>query len=216
MTSAIWVPFSPLDWNPGKLILKPHRNTAAFKRITFFFEFSVVWPSVPASYPAIHWLDKILIAAGTLANDSRPLTSERLAHRVDEASLLSLTAVHYLHVMNSLLPCHTPASVCAPEPAKFPLFHSANDNREEVPRGDYMPVSPVPAADSLLPVIPDSRGALNFSCLTRPDSHSITVIHALSRSLSVQTPIQVWMLLHEEVSGYAGWLQFFSPSRKHC
>lgn len=68
---------------------------------------------------------------------------ERLAHRVDEAFLLSLTAVHYLHVINSLPPCHTPESVCAPEPAKFPLFHSANDNREEVPRGDYMPVLPV-------------------------------------------------------------------------
>lgn len=146
---------------------------------------------------------------------------ERLAHRVDEASLLSLTAVHYLHVMNSLLPCHTPVSVCAPEPAKFPLFHSANDNREEVPRGDYMPVSPVPAADSLLTVIPDSKGALNFSCLTRPDSHSITAVHSLSASLSVQTPIQLWMLLHEEVSGYEGWwmtvwLQLFIPSRKHC
>lgn len=67
-----------------------------------------------------------------------------------------------------------------------------------------MPVSPVPAADSLLPVIPDSKAALNFSCLTRPDSQSDAVVPSLSRCFSLQTPIQVWTLLREKVSGYAG------------
>lgn len=144
---------------------------------------------------------------------------ERLAHRVDEAFLLSLTAVHYLHVINSLPPCHTPESVCAPEPAKFPLFHSANDNREEVPRGDYMPVLPV---SCWFITHCDSWQQRSVKLLlNRPESHCITIVRSLSPSLSIHTPIQVSLLLHEEVSGYVGWwmtvwLQFFIPSRKHC
>lgn len=111
--SSAWVVFSRFDRDPDRLILKPpqpsDQSPLCWWRAAVGSEFCSHVARGPW-VPPPHCLDRSLIAAGMLANNSRPLTLWARMRSPCSPSQLFIISMS----QTFLLPCHTPASVCVP------------------------------------------------------------------------------------------------------